>query len=252
MTPDLNDFDAVLLDIEGTTTPISFVYDTLFPYAAAALERFLERRWGDEDVERDVAAITAQAREDIAQGHDAPAIPAPGEVDEETRRDRVLDNLRWQMERDRKTTGLKSLQGKIWRDGYLSGELAGELFEDVPDALRAIHASGRPIRIYSSGSVEAQRLLFGHSTHGDLTPLLDGYHDTTTGPKKQAQSYRAIAQAMALEPGRILFATDNLDEAKAAREAGAQAVIMNRPGNHALPEHDFATLEDFTPIVAAL
>ncbi len=221
-------YDAVVLDIEGTTTPITFVYDALFPYAARALEGFIQAQWAQ--VEPLLESLASQAREDAAQGLDAPQFddtPSPAQV---------LANLRWQMQHDRKTTALKTLQGLIWREGYAQGQLRGALFEDVLPALRAWQDAKIPAYIYSSGSVEAQQLLFGHSVHGDLRPLLAGYFDTTTGPKREADSYRAIAQAIGCAPERVLFATDHPLEAEAAVAAGMQAALMTRPGNAALPE----------------
>lgn len=237
------DFDALVLDIEGTTTPISFVYDALFPYAARAFEAFL--RQNSQDLRDAFEALAEQARRDQAEGLEAPSVD-PEDVES------ALANVRWQMENDRKTTTLKELQGKIWRDGYTRGELEGEVFDDVPRLLEAATAADIPVRIYSSGSVEAQKLLFGYSVAGDLTVHLSGYHDTTTGPKKVASSYETIASQMGIDAARLLFATDNLDEAIAAREAGWQVVVMDRPGNHPLPEHDFEVLATFEPLIEVM
>jgi 2,3-diketo-5-methylthio-1-phosphopentane phosphatase len=143
------------------------------------------------------------------------------------------------MDADRKVTCLKALQGLIWRDGYHQGELQGVVFDDVPLALRQWQAAGTPIFIYSSGSVEAQQLLFRYSNHGDLTPLLRGYFDTTTGPKREAASYRTILGATGQSAPDVVFATDVLAEAEAAHEAGLQAVLVVRPGNAPLPVHRF-------------
>lgn len=245
MTTATRDFRALVLDIEGTTTPISFVYDTLFPYAASAFEDFLRSNHAQGNLSDAFEALARQARSDQEEGLDAPSVD-PSDVET------ALANVRWQMENDRKTTTLKDLQGKIWRDGYERGELKGEVFEDVPRLLEAADKADIPVRIYSSGSVEAQKLLFGYSTAGDLTVYLSGYHDTTTGPKKVASSYTEIASQMGMEPGGLLFATDNLDEAIAAREAGWQVVVMDRPGNHPLPEHDFEIMETFEGVIEAL
>ena len=145
---------AILLDIEGTTTSIRFVYDTLFPFARAQAAAFLDAEWGDSEVQKDVAALRAQALTDLAEGAaDAPQIPL-GEGDEV--RVAALANVLWQMDSDKKTTGLKSLQGKIWRHGYASGELKGHLYADVLPALNAWHEAGLPVFIYSSGSIAAQ------------------------------------------------------------------------------------------------
>lgn len=238
------DYRAVVLDIEGTTTPISFVYDVLFPYARVALEAFLEAHWEDEDVKTDVASLREQVAADVAAGVEGVVPIASGEDAVEVRRS-VVENLRWQMDRDRKTTGLKSLQGKIWRAGYESGDLKGVVYDDVLEAFKVWEQWGRGICIYSSGSVAAQELLFRYSTHGDMTIFIDGYYDTTTGPKKEAESYRKICADMGRAPEEVVFATDNLDEARAAREAGLRVYVAMRPGNPALPDHDFQVLESF-------
>jgi enolase-phosphatase E1 len=140
------------------------------------------------------------------------------------------------------------LQGRIWAAGYADGTLRADVFDDVPPALRRWAAAGKSTSIYSSGSVGAQKLLFGHTHYGDLMPLLSGYFDTTTGPKKEAQSYRLIAAAMGVEPGRILFATDVVAEADAAVAAGLQAVILDRPGNRPQPDHSHAVAADFNEL----
>jgi enolase-phosphatase E1 len=149
------------------------------------------------------------------------------------------------MATDRKSTALKLLQGLIWRDGYRSGAIKGHVYADVLDAFRLWHSRGERIYIYSSGSVGAQKLLFAHAEVGDLTPFLSGHFDTTTGPKKESASYTKIAEAIGTDPGEILFLTDNLDEARAAREASMKVVITVRPGNHDLPDHDFDTVKSF-------
>ncbi len=238
---------AIILDIEGTTTSIRFVYDTLFPYIRSHVGLFLEAKWDDDAVQADVTELSAQARQDLDDGvKDAPQIP--DEASSSERLKATLDNIHWQMDSDRKTTGLKSLQGKIWRDGYLTGELKGHIYPDVEPALQRWSAAGIPVYIYSSGSVAAQRLLFGHSERGDLTHLLSGYFDTTTGPKKVEASYTQIAKDIGAEPSSLLFVTDHIDEARAARAAGLEALLSIRPGNAELPEHDFAEVRSFDGI----
>lgn len=213
---------AVVLDIEGTTTAISFVYDVLFPYAAAELERFVTERESDPAVREAMARI----REDrTAEEAVLPLDRA------------VIAIVRRQMAADVKATGLKMLQGLIWRHGYESGAIKGHVFADVPDRLAAWRTDGRKVAIYSSGSVLAQRLLFGHSVAGDLSGLIDAYFDTTTGPKREAASYTAIATALGLPPDAITFCTDQPGEADAAAAAGLTAILLMRPGNPPLPPH---------------
>ena len=240
----LNEFDLLLLDIEGTTTPIDFVHEELFPYARRALKGFLERHGEEEAVRGDIARLG----EDVAGDPDAPRLAPEG--DGAARRRSAEAIALWQMNRDRKTQGLKSLQGKIWRAGYERGELKAPIYDDALRLMRRVHQEqGRRLAIYSSGSVEAQRLLFGHSEHGDLRPLIEAYFDTTTGPKKKPESYARIARSLGLTPARVLFLTDNLDEARAAREAGCGAALSVRPGNPELePGHRFLELSDFDTV----
>lgn len=235
-----------LLDIEGTTTPIDFVYKTLFPYVREHLESFLSTHWEEEAVQRDLKQVArdmkAFAREEGAPALDAQAL---------TLKD-VLEALRWQMDHDKKCPGLKSLQGKIWQAGYIEGTLEGEVYEDVLVLLEKIsNDANLSACIYSSGSVQAQKLLFKHSKHGDLTAHLSGYYDTLTGPKKEAQSYRAIARAEGVDLEQILFLTDNIDEARAARDAGIGRVVLSvRPGNAPLPEgHGFEEVTRFDKLI---
>ena len=216
---------ALLLDIEGTTTPISFVYEVLFPYARDRMVEFLATHWDETEVRGDVAGLSDSL------------ITTPAEAA------RVALAL---MAEDRKLGPLKSLQGRIWKDGYLTGRLHGQLFDEVADRLRAWKDAGCSVNIYSSGSVLAQQLLFGHSQAGDLRPLIDGFFDTAVGAKTDPDSYRLIAQRLGLQPGQGLFATDIVGEASAAHEAGWQAVIVRRPGNHPQPSHPFPEWTDIS------
>lgn len=243
------DYDILLLDIEGTTTPISFVHDILFPYARANMDAFLKAQWSEEAVQKDLQAIQEQHQLDqVASIDGLPALPAS---DSEDFQKAILTYLLWQMDHDRKTTGLKSLQGKIWYQGYHNGSLKGEIFEDIPEVFKHHKDNGLPIYIYSSGSIHAQKLLFGQTTAGDLLPYLKGHFDTTTGPKKEAESYTLIAKEIGAEPARILFATDILGEALAAEKAGIQAILMDRPGNHPQPEHHFPVFTQLQQLMSS-
>jgi enolase-phosphatase E1 len=209
-----------LLDVEGTTTPIAFVATTLFPYAAAAIPDFLARH-GE--------------RPEVADACQRIAADAEGAETALAGRERILAVVRRQMAADAKAPGLKTLQGLVWAEGYRSGALRGPVYPDVPAALRRWADAGRPARIYSSGSVLAQRLLFAHSDAGDLSPWLAGHYDTAVGPKREPASYTAIARDWGLPPGTIRFFTDQPAEAVAALAAGLQAVLVRRPGNAPLP-----------------
>jgi enolase-phosphatase E1 len=202
--------DAVVLDIEGTTTSVAFATDVLYPYARERLPNYV-RQHRDEP---EVAAILDEARE------------AGGVFNDEAV---VVRMCHW-MERDQKVTPLKTLQGLIWEDGYRSGELVSHLYPDVAPAMRAWHARGLKLYIYSSGSVRAQRLIYGHTVAGDLTPLLSGYFDTHIGHKREVGSYRRIAEAIGTPPERILFLSDVREELDAAREAGWQTTWLVREG----------------------
>ena len=237
---------AMLLDIEGTTTSIAFVYETLFPFARAHIATFLEANWEATEVQADVALVRAQAAEDLRDGF-AGVLAIPDDTSVEAR-DATVHNLLGQMDADRKTTGLKSLQGKVWLDGYARGELLAHLFEDVHPALLAWRDRGLDLYIYSSGSVAAQKLLFKHSVAGGLQPLLAGYF---AGPKKVSQSYASICEAVSLDPAQVCFLTDNLEEALAADDAGLSTILSVRPGNPGLPTHSFSILTSFAELTGS-
>ncbi len=206
----------IIIDIEGTTTPISFVSDILFPFAAQQFGTFLEKNWTDPNVISDVDALFSY--EPQTEEKTIPVVT------------KIAENL---IERDVKLTPLKSLQGKIWRAGYESGELRGQLFEEVAECIKKWAKTHR-LFIYSSGSVEAQKLLFGYSEAGDLCPNFEGYFDTKIGSKKESSSYVAIADNLKLSSSDLYFLTDSEIEAKSAIQAGWNVIIMTRPGNSEL------------------
>ncbi len=219
---------ALLLDIEGTTTPVDFVYGVLFPFARARVEDFLSRHSADDEVRSALEALRRQREADAQQFSDLP----PWRQDSPTARiASAAAYVQWLIDRDRKFTALKSLQGRIWESGYRSGELRGQAYPDVAPAFQRWRAQRRGIGIFSSGSVLAQKLLFAHSTAGDLTPYIEFYFDTTTGPKQDEQSYRRIAAALALPPADVLFLSDVLAELDAARRAGMETALCVRSGS---------------------
>lgn len=192
---------AIVTDIEGTTSSISFVHETLFPYARARLPAWVAEHGGD------------------------------------------LDRLLALMDADAKDTGLKDIQGRIWAEGYAAGELKGQVYPDAAEALRRWHAAGLTLAVFSSGSVAAQKLIFGHSDQGDLAPLFSGWFDTTTGPKRDAASYETIADVLGELPGDVLFLSDIAAEIDAAKAAGMRALLIDREGRAG----DITSFDDIAP-----
>lgn len=234
------EIDAVLLDIEGTTTPISFVYSVLFPYARAHLRDYLREHLGDDDARDAALMLRAEWINERARGTD---VPPWSDDSAEDRLAGLQAYAEWLMERDRKSPGLKLLQGHVWERGYQDATLRGAVFPDVPEALQRWRAAEVDVAIYSSGSELAQRLLFGTTAYGDLTRLLTGFFDTGVGGKTFAGSYKRIAIAMGHAPENILFISDMARELDAAREAGMQVVLCVRPGNAA------QEIDDSIPVI---
>lgn len=179
---------AILTDIEGTTSSLSFVHDVLFPYARARLPDYVATHGGH-----------------------------------------LSQYLAW-MDADAKVTELKDIQGRIWAKGYAAGELTGHVYPDAAEALRRWHAAGLTLAVFSSGSVTAQKLIFGHSDQGNLAPLFSGWFDTTTGPKREAMSYVLIADALGISPADVMFLSDIAAETDAAKAAGMRALLIDREG----------------------
>jgi len=209
----------VLLDIEGTTTPMSFVYDVLFPYARARMPVYLRAHASEDDLRDVLATLRVEWQEDARRGEQPPDwahadIPAAARY------------LEWLMDRDRKSPSLKRLQGEIWKAGFDAGELRSELFADVAPALARWKESGVDIAIYSSGSVLAQKLIFA-----ELLPLISAFFDTAVGAKRSMDSYKRIAASLHRPPETILFVSDVPEELNAALDAGYQTLLAVRPGN---------------------
>ena len=214
----------VLLDIEGTTTPIAFVHDVLFPYARARTRTYLEDTPAS-DPDHVIAGLRDEYARDSGCGEPVPLWKTG------TRREDMESLTRfvhWLMDQDRKSTPLKLLQGKIWERGYTTGELKGEVYPDVPGALDRWTTSGVGVGIFSSGSVLAQRMLFANTNAGDLTRLLRWHFDTTVGAKVAAASYRAIVDALNTRAVHVLFVSDVVGELDAARAAGLQTALCVR------------------------
>lgn len=219
---------AVLTDIEGTTSSLSFVKDVLFPYSRERIGGFVRAHRDDPEVSRlldEVAALDGLPGSDL---------------------DAVVNTLERWIDEDRKITPLKSLQGMIWEAGYREGILQGHLYPDAVAALRRWAAAGVPLYVYSSGSVHAQHLLFGHSVAGDLRPLFRGYFDTTIGPKVESASYQRIASEIGVAPAQVMFLSDMVAELDAARAAGMQTTRLVREGT--VPGSDHPEVSDFSAI----
>lgn len=216
----------ILLDIEGTTTPIDFVYQVLFPYARKRLPSYLMQHW--DEAQADVALLQIEYTADMQQGLQPPVLDS-------SQPESVIAYLHWLMEQDRKSTPLKSLQGKVWEEGYASGELKSQMFADVSPAFAAWREQGKRIAIFSSGSVLAQKLLFTHTEQGDLSGFISGWFDTNIGAKREAESYRHIAAALDCEPREVAFISDVTAELEAAQQAGMQTFLSLRTGNPPQP-----------------
>ncbi|KAL0548845.1 hypothetical protein IC582_013321 [Cucumis melo] len=240
----------IVLDIEGTTTPISFVTDVLFSYARDNVEKHLILTYETGETQDDIKLLRSQVEEDLEKGV-AGAVPIPPDnAGKEEVIAAVVANVEGMIKADRKITALKQLQGHIWRTGFSGNELEGVVFDDVPEALERWHASGIKMYIYSSGSRLAQRLIFGKTNYGDLRKYLSGFFDTAVGNKRETSSYVEISESVGVDsPSEILFITDVCQEAKAAKAAGLQVAISIRPGNGPLPDnHGFQTITSFSEI----
>lgn len=219
---------AILTDIEGTTTDIAFVHEILFPYARARIGDYLRAHADDPFVREQLAGVSREVGRALSLD------------------DAIEHLVRW-IDADRKITPLKALQGRVWEQGYRQGDFQGHVYPDAERRLREWHSAGKRLYVYSSGSVEAQKLIFGHTPFGDLTPLFSGYFDTRIGGKREPESYRRIAGEIGLAAGEILFLSDVVDELDAARSAGLRTAWLVREGDPAdgarHPRHrDFSSI----------
>lgn len=210
----------ILTDIEGTTSSISFVKDVLFPYARRALPDFVSQHGQQAEVRRWLEVV----REETGAADDAA----------------IVRQLQQWIDQDRKHTALKALQGLIWRAGYESRDFSAHVYAEVPGKLRQWHEQGIALAVYSSGSVAAQKLFFGHSDAGDLLPLFCAHFDTEIGHKREATSYTRIAQSLGQAPGDILFLSDVVEELDAAREAGMRTCLLDRREDYPKPRLEAA------------
>ena len=221
---------SILTDIEGTTSSISFVKDVLFPYARERLPAFVVTH-----------ADTPEVRHWLHEAASEAGLVAASEQE-------IIELLIGWIDTDRKSTALKALQGMIWEDGYRDSAFQAHIYPDAARCLRAWHAHGTKLFVYSSGSVPAQKLLFGHTEAGDLTPVFSGYFDTTTGPKRDPKSYAAIADAIGDPPATILFLSDIVEELDAARASGMQTTLLARAPGHCADVAGHRCVADFESI----
>ena len=220
----------ILADIEGTTSSITFVKDVLYAYARERLPAFVVTHADEPEVQHWL--------------HDA--AKEAGLIS--TAQQHVIDLLIAWMDEDRKSTALKALQGMIWKEGYAANDFRAHVYPEVPKRLRAWQIAGKRLYVYSSGSVAAQKLFFGHTEVGDLTPLFSGYFDTESGPKRETESYRRIARAIGVAAGEILFLSDITEELDAARAAGMQTTLLVRAPAHCPADGAHPCVADFDAV----
>lgn len=218
---------AILTDIEGTTTSLAFVHDVLFPYARKALPDFIRRHQHEPAIKELLDALRDQQKRYLTE-------------------QQIIDVLMQWMDEDRKDTILKALQGHVWQAGYVAGDFTGHVYPDAAEQLRAWHARGIKLYIFSSGSVAAQKLLFGFSDFGDLTPLFSGYFDTRIGSKREAGAYRKIAGEIGEPSTGILFLSDIIEELNAARAVGMRTTQLIRADQ---PAGDHPVAHSFSEII---
>ncbi|XKL69530.1 hypothetical protein PGB90_007299 [Kerria lacca] len=224
----------VLLDIEGTISSVSFVKDILFPCIRENLKQYIEDNWSKQEFRSILNLLKKQFAEDVANKVEN-LVPI---VENENEKDSVIQNVLYQMDLDRKNVALKKLQGNILKNVFHSGKLKGHVYDDVVPALKSWKKNGKKLYIYSSGSVEAQKLLFRYSVYGDILDLFCEHFDTEIGFKTDPKSYTNIAKTIGCFTTDIIFVTDVIKEAEAASEAGCRVVISLRPGNYPISDSD--------------
>lgn len=231
---------AILLDIEGTTTPIDFVHKTLFPFAKAKIGGYVSEHLSE--LKDEIKQLKAEYKIDFTN-------QIYGRNFDEKSAESIVEYLKFLIEVDRKSTPLKSLQGKIWQAGYESGELKSVMFEDVPQAFERWYQKGKTIAIYSSGSVLAQKLIFQYSNFGDLSKYISAYFDTEVGHKRERKSYENIAEKMQNRKHEILFISDVLEEIEAAHATGIDTILADREGNVPVSrKHSFQVIQSFDAV----
>lgn len=220
----------ILLDIEGTTSSIDFVHEVMFPFARKRVPDFVTSNWDSDELNGCIDLLA----NDLGESSVDSWLSGDSEANQQT----VIDAVINMIDNDVKATGLKQLQGIVWKSGFHSGEMVAHLYDDTAPAIKRWKEQGLDLRIYSSGSIAAQKLFFGHSVAGDLLDQFSAHYDTTTGPKKEADSYLKIVADVGVEANKIVFVSDVAAELDAAAEAGLQTVLSIRPGNAAVENAD--------------
>jgi enolase-phosphatase E1 len=240
----------LLLDIEGTTCPVSFVSDILFPFANKELSKYITKHWNKSPHNKPVQAAKEEWLDDqSAESMKIKQQVLQGKIEEV---DGLIQYLKHLIGIDRKSTALKELQGKIWEYGYNNGELKSQLFPETAECLHQWHEQGLTLSVYSSGSVQAQKLLYRHSSNGDLEDLFSHWFDTHTGPKKSTESYTKIAEQLHSLPNKIWFVSDNRAECDSARLAGMHTLFSLRDGNPDLDPRDHTVVQSLREVSALL
>ncbi|CAF0908558.1 unnamed protein product [Brachionus calyciflorus] len=240
--------DTILTDIEGTTTSISFVKDVLFPYIRSNLKSYLEENFNNEECREDLKLLIEQSKLDkLTMGNKVPGISDNFDNKSELI-ESAISNIIWQMDCDRKAKPLKQLQGHMWSYAYKNKIVSGHVYEDVVPAFDKWLAKNFKIYIYSSGSVEAQKLLFGFSDKGDMLKYFSGHFDTNIGLKVEMQSYKNILESLNKSANQVLFLTDLIREAEAATDAGLYVCLLRRADNPDKEIKNFIWVNSFDEI----
>ena len=240
----------LLLDIEGTTCPVSFVSDVLFPFAKQELSQYIKQHWDksphDKPIQTakkewldDQSPESIQLKQQVMQG-------GTEEIDA------LIQYLKHLISIDKKSTALKDLQGRIWEHGYNNGDLKSQLYPETAECLREWREQGITLSVYSSGSIQAQKLLYRHSPAGDLEKVFSHWFDTHTGPKKSTESYRTIAKQLQSSPNKIWFVSDNGSECDSARSAGMHTLFSLRKGNPDRDPRDHTVVQSLREVSAHL
>ena len=240
----------LLLDIEGTTCPVSFVSDVLFPFAKQELSHYIKQHWDKSPDNEQIQAAKKEWLDDRStESIQIKQQVIKGEAEEI---DGLIQYLKHLISIDKKSTALKDLQGKIWEHGYNNGDLKSQLFPETAECMREWREQGITLSVYSSGSIQAQKLLYRHSPAGDLKKLFSHWFDTHTGPKKSAESYKTIAEEIHSSPNKVWFVSDNGAECDAARSAGMHTLFSLREGNPDRDPRDHTVVQSLREVSAHL